>query len=215
MLAGLPPSLAALVQLPWGTSATALLNVRPPDVGAAGAFAHPPHQVLEPAHLQGLDPLQSPDAPVADESKLCSGLNRLPGFLRRRIAKGILAEISPAHICPDEAAWAAGVSRRREKFFSQSLPSRGIPPLYGKARRGVEEGGMTGEKASWVEDSRDCGASLRRFLLSKMGPEEILVLASHVQDCFQCRDYLQSLASLLQRRREISFQLRKEEENAR
>ena len=68
---------------------------------------------------------------------------------------------------------------------------------------------MSKEKTILVEVKSNCLLEVARFFQLEMPPEEILALAAHVQDCFDCREYLHSLSTLLARREEILRQLRR------
>ena len=68
---------------------------------------------------------------------------------------------------------------------------------------------MSEEKAILVEMATDCRKGVMRFFRLQMPSEEILALATHVENCFDCREYINTLSTLLRRREEILKQLEK------
>lgn len=74
--------------------------------------------------------------------------------------------------------------------------------------KGGKRDSMIEEETILVDVKSGCQGGLLRFLQFQMPPQEILVLATHVQDCFYCREYLRSLSDLLARRQIITRQLK-------
>ncbi len=68
---------------------------------------------------------------------------------------------------------------------------------------------MNQEKTTLVEMKAECRKGVIRFFQLQMPPEEILALATHVESCFDCREYINTLSTLLRRREEISRELRR------
>ena len=68
---------------------------------------------------------------------------------------------------------------------------------------------MSEEKPILVEMKIGCLWDVMRFFELQMPPEEILPFATHVQSCFDCREYINTLSTLLRRREEILKQLGK------
>ena len=68
---------------------------------------------------------------------------------------------------------------------------------------------MSEEKTTLVEMKEECRKGVIRFFQLQMPPEEILALATHVESCFDCREYINTLSTLLRRREEISRELRR------
>ena len=66
---------------------------------------------------------------------------------------------------------------------------------------------MSEKKTILVEMKIDCLGDVMRFFQLQMPPEEILALATHVENCFDCREYINTLFTLLSRRKEISREL--------
>ncbi len=60
-----------------------------------------------------------------------------------------------------------------------------------------------------VEMKAECLKRAMRFFQLQMPPEEILALATHVESCFECREYINSLLTLLSRRKEVLRELRR------
>ena len=68
---------------------------------------------------------------------------------------------------------------------------------------------MSEKKTILVEMKIGCLRDVMRFFQLQMTPEEILALATHVEGCFDCREYINTLSTLLRRREEISRELRR------
>ncbi len=68
---------------------------------------------------------------------------------------------------------------------------------------------MSEEKTTLVEMKAECRKGVIRFFQLQMPPEEILALVTHVDSCFDCREYINTLSTLLSRRQEISRELRR------
>ena len=68
---------------------------------------------------------------------------------------------------------------------------------------------MREKKTILVEMKIGCLGDVMRFFQLQMPPEEILALATHVESCFDCREYINTLSTLLSRREEILKQLGK------
>ena len=68
---------------------------------------------------------------------------------------------------------------------------------------------MNQEKITLVEMKAECRKGFIRFFQLQMPPEEILALATHVESCFDCREYINTLSTLLSRRQEVSRELRR------
>lgn len=62
-----------------------------------------------------------------------------------------------------------------------------------------------------VNQQEECRIGLIRFMNVDMNAGEVLLFAAHVRECFECRQYLDTLASLLHRREWIRKQLQREE----
>ncbi len=68
---------------------------------------------------------------------------------------------------------------------------------------------MSEKKTILVEMNIGCLREVMRFFQLQMPPEEILALATHVESYFDCREYINTLSTLLRRREEILRELRK------
>ncbi len=68
---------------------------------------------------------------------------------------------------------------------------------------------MSEEKTTLVEMKAECRKGVIRFFHLQMPPEEILALATHVESCFDCREYINTLLTLLSRRKEVLRELRR------
>ncbi len=68
---------------------------------------------------------------------------------------------------------------------------------------------MSEEKTTLVEMKEECRKGVIRFFQLQLPPEEILALARHVESCFDCREYINSLLTLLSRRKEVLGELRR------
>ena len=68
---------------------------------------------------------------------------------------------------------------------------------------------MSEKKRILVEMKIGCLGNVMRFFQLQMPPEEILALATHVESCFDCREYINTLSTLLSRRRKVSRELRR------
>ncbi len=68
---------------------------------------------------------------------------------------------------------------------------------------------MSEKKIFLVEMKIGCLGDVMRFVQLQMPPEEILALATHVENCFDCREYINTLSTLLSRRKEILGELRR------
>jgi len=66
---------------------------------------------------------------------------------------------------------------------------------------------MNENKTSLVEMESACLTDVMRFIQLDMLPPEILPFAKHVQNCFECREYLRTLSDLLGSREKILEQL--------
>jgi len=51
--------------------------------------------------------------------------------------------------------------------------------------------------------SMSCLERIIRFVLLDMTPDEAMTFVAHVQDCFDCRDYIKTLSSVLDCRERI------------
>ena len=68
---------------------------------------------------------------------------------------------------------------------------------------------MSEKKTILVEMKIGCLGDVMRFFQLQMPLEEIPALATHVENCFDCREYINTLSTLLSRRKEISRELRR------
>ncbi len=68
---------------------------------------------------------------------------------------------------------------------------------------------MSQEKTTLVEMKAECLKRAMRFFQLQMPPEEILALATHVESSFDCHEYINSLLTLLSRRKEVLRELRR------
>jgi hypothetical protein len=68
---------------------------------------------------------------------------------------------------------------------------------------------MSQEKTTLVAMKAECLKGAMRFFQLQMPPEEILALATHIESCFDRREYINTLSTLLSRRKEISRELRR------
>ena len=48
-----------------------------------------------------------------------------------------------------------------------------------------------------------CLERVMRFVQRDMEPDEVMTFVAHVQDCFECRDYVEALVNTLDRRERI------------
>ena len=68
---------------------------------------------------------------------------------------------------------------------------------------------MSEKKTILVEMKARCLKCAMRFFQLQMPAEEILALAAHVESCFDCREYINSLSTLVSRRKEVLRELRR------